>query len=173
MPKKKEQIYYKLIKYTDLSNYKLGYNKFTDYIEIVRYINSVDKDSLCHILLKITLPKPFCSNGAIKVNEFIINSIIDLVQNGELLIYYIKKFGILIQFLKNQTPELCKIALSRNYNCFKYIKYTTPDILEHAIRSGVDISNISSEYYTYELCKVAAQYNYEILNRIKDEYKTP
>jgi hypothetical protein len=63
----------------------------------------------------------------------------------------------LIQYVKEQTPELCKQAVRINGHAIKFVKpkYQTPDVCELAIRQDTfPFRYISKEKQTSKLCKI-------------------
>jgi hypothetical protein len=171
------QKYYKILR-DDLIHhgfsYKLGINEdvlnfhphgncspgglyFTDLDNIVEYITYGNNIAEIEILddSEIYVESKKCK--ASKFNIISIYSLYDFISNlpYDIQLFIVKQNGYVLQFIENQTPELCKEALQNGIE-IKFIKNKTEDLCKLAVsKNGISLIFIKNQ--TDEICKIAVQ----------------
>lgn len=93
-----------------------------------------------------------------KIDDYVFNR---LDKNNPIYDFYnsqrdchivLKKFGLMLFFVKNKTPELCEIAVKNNHEAINYVDKQTPELCEIICRSS-EFRLIENK--TYDLCKKA------------------
>ena len=87
--------------------------------------------------------------------------------------------GLILQFIDNQSDELCMIAINNNINAYKYIKLYTNKIINHINTIDIELSKqiLSSngtllefvDEQTDELCEIACKNNINSYTFIKNK----
>lgn len=112
-----------------------------------------------HVFLcdKCILGKP------IEFNPFICD-----IENEEFYKKVISQNGLLINYIKEQTPELCMLAVQQNGLALKYINNKTPELCKLAVQqNGLALQYVPEQ--TPELCKLAVQQNGLAIEYVKEQ----
>ncbi len=162
----KKEIYKQLINY--LKNN--AYNKYNfEYIDIS---NILSETINCKYDLKTDIfTSNFYYNNLIKIDykHTGIYYFRDLnKQSYDIQKYIINKNGLLLEFIENQTEELCIDAIKNNIYSFKYIKNKTNTINKTILNiDGNMIQYIFNQ--TKELCNIAINQNINSFKFIKNK----
>lgn len=106
---------------------------------------------------------------SIEFNPFICD-----IVNEEFYKKIISKKPLLINFIKEQTDELCKIAVGQFGIALKYIINKTPELCKIAVNSrGIALEFVPEELQTEEICKIAVKENGYALKFVHKQFKTP
>lgn len=114
-----------------------------------------------------------CDDAKVHIEEkrFKIDKIVflereSLWDNIKYCILAVQKKGVLLEYVKDQTPELCEMAVRQNGNALKYVKDQTHELCELAVRqNGLALQYVIDQ--TSELCELAVQQNGCALSIIK------
>ena len=72
--------------------------------------------------------------------------------------------------IKNQTEEICKIAVQQNGRALEYVNNQTYEICKLAVKqNGSSLRYVFLEYRTDELCKIAVQSNGNALQYVENQ----
>lgn len=104
-----------------------------------------------------------------KTDKIIINNIVDFKDvDDEFWINIIPDNGSKLEYVKNQTEELCKLAVQNDGYALEFVKNQTYDICKLAVLDyGRAIIHVKKEFLTFELCKLAVANNGHTLEDIK------
>jgi hypothetical protein len=81
--------------------------------------------------------------------------------------------GMLLSHIKNQSLELCQLAVMQNYKSFHHAKFRDVEMCEHVVSKDANIiKNIEVEYMTENVCKAAVTQLHTILKFIPNEKQT-
>jgi hypothetical protein len=82
----------------------------------------------------------------------------------------VKKNGLALDYVKEQTPEICIAAVEQNGNAIQFVKEQTPEICIAAVsQNGLALRFVKEQ--TPELCLAAVEQNGLALRYVKE--KTP
>lgn len=120
-------------------------------------------------------PLQFLNNNVIEETAYI-KSIrvyadsIDYVKNQtfELCKMALKKSAYSIQYIRNQTFKLCKMAVKKKGNCLQYIKKPSHEIRMIAAVNG-GLAHVRPRHQTEEMCLAAVKADYRSLAFIKNQ----
>jgi hypothetical protein len=88
----------------------------------------------------------------------------------KLAVQYDGQVGATLYYIKKQTPEICKLAVCHNGFALQYVKEQTPEICKLAVQqTGYALEYVKEQ--TPEICKLAVQQNGLSLVSVKN--KTP
>ncbi len=85
--------------------------------------------------------------------------------------------GLALQFIKEQTEEICLLAVKNNHISFQYVKNKTFDICKIVLNKyglflkGLNKNNYTKEQY-HELCNIAINNRCSSLEYVDEEFKT-
>uniref|UniRef100_A0A6C0ADA2 DUF4116 domain-containing protein n=1 Tax=viral metagenome TaxID=1070528 RepID=A0A6C0ADA2_9ZZZZ len=97
----------------------------------------------------------------------------DIWNDVELCKLAIEKDADNFKYIKNQTEELCLLAISKSPKTLKYVKNKTYKIYKAFIeKSPWNISDVPEEYITEELLKISISYNALMLQNISEKFLT-
>ena len=153
-------------------------NDFYETSDCHLYLKRFSKEPHTHIAI-IEIP----SDAIVQVYEnhysadkIIITEIIPFQHvNDEFWISLLKRSGTLLEYIKNQTPELCVLALEQNALALLYVKeeFLTEEICVLAVKKyGRMLQLIKQEFQTENICNAAVQQNGHALEFVKDELQT-
>lgn len=67
-----------------------------------------------------------------------------------------KQDGLVLQYVKEQTPEICLAAIEQDEWALKYVKEQTPEICLAAVKqNGLDLEHVREQ--TLEICLAAVK----------------
>jgi DNA-binding XRE family transcriptional regulator len=116
-------------------------------------INSIEK------VLNITLI--FDCNFEITFNDVKYDwKLLQYVKNqtSEMCEIAVSKSWQAIKYVKNQTPKLCEIAAKKNWRALEFIKKQTPDICKYAFENDWHAIKFI-QFQTPEICEIAVKNN--------------
>ena len=107
-----------------------------------------------------------------KTNKFIIEKIYTFqefyTEYQKIAIIGIKYNNEILQYVKEQTEELCKLAVQQNGDVLKYVKVQTDELCKLAVqKNGLALQYVNKQ--TNELCKLAVQQNGHALEYVKEQ----
>jgi hypothetical protein len=111
-----------------------------------------------------------------KTNKIFITKIIDFNSiDEEFWINIIPNNGLVLQYVKNQTAEICKLAVQQNGTALRYVKKQTASSLLEICKLAVQQDGMALKYVkeqTPEICKLAVQQNPFAIQDVKQQYHT-
>ncbi len=89
----------------------------------------------------------------------------------------LKKDGLLLKqiYKKDQTPEMCKVAINQNPKALLYASKTCIDkktCLVAVKKNGNVFRYVPSKFFTIKMCLLAVQTNPDLLNYVPDNWRT-
>lgn len=134
----------------------------------------------CHLFWKdygqklavIKIPndaRVYIEKDKFKTDKLILTNIIDFKNlSDDFWINMLDKEGLVLQFIKHQTEELCKIAVRQNCLALEFVENQTEDICITAIRKCTYALRFVKDQ-TDALCKEAVSRTGESLCRVKKQ----
>ena len=96
------------------------------------------------------------------------NYITDIIELYEADIQKVTHCGMDLQFIKEQTPELCLAAVQQNEQALEYVKVQTPELCLAAVQqNGYALEYVKVQ--TSEICLAAVQQNGYALHFVKEQ----
>ncbi len=84
-------------------------------------------------------------------------------QTEELCKIAVSKSGLSLQYVKNQTYDICKLAVYNNAFSLMYVKNKTYDLCEYAVQKNIEIFEyVDTNLQTLELCMLSITCNNNI-----------
>ena len=144
------------------------------------------EESKCHYyvnqygnkLALIEIPddaRVYVEENKFKSDKLFIKDIIDCDKiNDEFWINIIHDNGLALEYVKNQTHEICELAIRQNYEALYFVREQTPELCKLAIqRSGNALCYVNQKVSLPEdVYKLAVQQDGHALRYIKDEFRT-
>ena len=62
-----------------------------------------------------------------------------ITYSGEEALYQVKKYGIALQYVHNQTPKICLEAVKQDGFALRYVYNQTPEICLEAVKENGDV----------------------------------
>jgi phage regulator Rha-like protein len=143
------------------------------------YFCELDK---CHLyysgfgnyLARIDVPdnaKVYIETDKFKADRLIVSTITHFDNVPiEFWIKLLKYDGFALQFIKEQTEEICKMAVQQNSNALNYVKKQTEEICKMAVQQNSNALNYVKKQ-TEEICKLAVQQYGLALVYVKNQTK--
>jgi len=75
--------------------------------------------------------------AAVKENGYVLQFVKN--QTPEIYLEAVKKDGYALQFVKNQTPEICLAAIKKDGYALQFVKKQTPELLRNMIDNNIPI----------------------------------
>ena len=102
-------------------------------------------------------------------DRVIIKEIINFIDLGDdFWINIVKKNGLMIKYIKDQTEEICKLAVQEDANALPYVKKQTEEICKLAVqRNGEALKYVKEQ--TEEICILAVKKDANILPYVKEQ----
>lgn len=180
--------FYKFL-YDDLTHYEFKYqlglnidwNVFNPSNECSKGGLYFCEDNKCHLyfnqygtkLALIKIPddaRVYIEEDKFKANKLIIKKITDFSDIGDnCWINMIPKNAGALKFVKNQTKDICELAVQKNGTSIEYVKeeFLTEDICIMAVKNNyLALAYISKQ--TDEMCRLAVQQNSSALYYVKN-----
>lgn len=114
-----------------------------------------------------------------KVNTHMMLSDVERVKNNGMKLQYIenqtheicmeavKQNGLALQFVKNQTEEICLEAVKQNWDALKYVKKQTEEICLEALK-GSSLALLYVKDKTPKICLTAVQSESDVIVRMRN-----
>ena len=119
----------------------------------------------------------YIEDNKFKADKIIIKDILDFNSDNndidDVWIEILKNDSSAINYIKNQTPELCALAIQLNSYALKYIKnqYKTEDICKLAVeKNGNALKYVIDQ--TKELCALAVQQDPYALEYVNEQFQS-
>ena len=110
----------------------------------------------------------YVEDSKFKADRLIIKNITNFFSNDALWIDLISKDGLLLEYINEQTPEICMKALKQNGLALEFVKEQTPEICMTAIKqNGSALQFVTEPFLTEEICILAVKNNGFVLQFIK------
>ena len=161
---------YKIGENTD--HYKLTMNKcskgglyFTTIDNVVEFMEYGS------IIVDVKIPdttKVFIENGKLKAQTLIIENPIDWNTDDKICLETVKKNGIALRFVKDQTDKICLEAVKQDGWALEYVKNQTDEICLEAVRKkGYALKYVKKQ--TLKICLEAVRQNGYALEYVKEQ----
>ncbi len=151
--------------FTDLTNMHYWLNHLYD-IKYLRYVTLLDNEPIYVEDNKYKV-KQFILSERIKIKEFIKSqNMIDIIseypyelkyiknQTDEICKIAVKQEGYTLVYVKNQIDEICKIAVKQYGRALEYVKNQTDEICQLAVKEdGLALEYVKNQ--TDEICQLA------------------
>jgi len=137
-------------------------------------------DTKCHMYWKrfgtklayIEIPpdaRVYIEKNKFKADKFIITNIVDFEQVPDSFwIRMLSKDGLALKYVKEQTHDICKLAIRQNHNALRYVKDQTRDLCMLTVRmNSFSIRHVRDQ--TEEICTIAVKQNGLALQNIRDQ----
>ena len=84
--------------------------------------------------------------------------------------YMLRQNDKAFQYVKVQTPELCKLAVQENGYALQFVKVQTYELCEIAVQlKGCALQYVKDRFKTYDLCKLAVQQDGYAIHDVKNQ----
>ena len=93
-------------------------------------------------------------------------------QTPDLCLIAVKNDWRSLQYVKEQTPEMCLIALQQSVTAFLHINEQTPEICRLAVRQEGTVLRFVKEQ-TLEICLEATKQTWRALKYVDESFQTP
>ena len=104
-----------------------------------------------------------------KANKLVITEIVDFENiSDNFWISILSKDGYALQFVKEQTEEICKLAVQQDCNALEYVKEQTEELCKLSVQQNGNALEYVKEQ-TEEICKLAVQQNGYALYYVKEQ----
>jgi len=114
----------------------------------------------------------YIEQGKFKADRLIITEIVDFVDVcDKFWIKMLQNDATVLQFIKDQTEDMCISAVRRRGGLLKFVKNQTNEICKYAVcQNGLALIFVNEQ--TEELCKLAVHQTCEALNYVQKQFKT-
>lgn len=111
----------------------------------------------------------YVEKNKFKTNKLVITDITNFFKvPDDFWIMIIKDDGFALQYVKEQTDEICKLAVQQHGGVLVYVKEQTEGICKLAVqRHGYALIYVKKQ--TDEICKLAVHQNGEVLQYVKEQ----
>ncbi len=134
--------------------------------KLIKYNDYALDENVFKFIKKIKLINDFYNNQS-NIEE-VLKDCPDMIffvkeQTEELCKIAVSNYGLSLQYVKNQTNDICKLAILNNVYSFNYIQNKTYDLCKYAIQQNIEIFRcVNKKLQTTELCMLSLIYNNKI-----------
>jgi hypothetical protein len=160
---------------------------FSTYCKDIKYIREVTFEG-------ITAPQIYAEKGKYKCHSFVLSprkpfyiddpslklDVLSIISNDGCVVRFVKEqttelclvavsdSGYALYYVKEQTPEICMAAVSNNGYALEYAKEQTPEICMAAVsNNGYALDDVKEQ--TPEICMAAVSKNGHVLQYVKEQ----
>lgn len=112
--------------------------------------------------------KVYIETGKFKADKIILGERKCIWEDVKICLTVMKINGYALQYVKNQTEEICKVAVSNHHNALQFVKEQTDEICMIAIKkNGGQLIHVNKQ--THEICLAAVQNCGYVLEFVKQQ----
>lgn len=143
---------------------------FSDYNNLVKWLHYGNNNHM-HYIWDVSIPDDalvIFTKEAVKCNKFILSNKRSIWDNNDMCMEIVKKEGLFLHYVTNQTEEICIEAIKQNSISIGFVENQTHNVYCEFIKLDANnIKHIPEYELTDKLCEKLLKVNIDVLPFIK------